>query len=198
MSLQIPRPIDPALHPLATGNYRIATPAIEAFYELVTKCLRYRIMGALIYGPPRIGKTRAIEYLRLLLARDLPKITSYHAQCEHKPWHAEGPFFVNLLEAVGDHNPNAGINSAKRMRLTLRIREAAARAGSGTVLLFCDEAQRYNENEYEWLRDVHDAAFTTRSTASRSSSSRSSSASRSYSPRRPPCRSPAKRRSSRA
>jgi hypothetical protein len=21
----------------------------------------------------------------------------------------------------------------------------------------CDEAQRYNENEYEWLRDVHDA-----------------------------------------
>lgn len=93
----------------------------------------------------------------MLLARDLPKITSYHAQCEHKPWHAEGPFFVNLLEAVGDHNPNAGTNSAKRMRLTLRIREAAARAGSGTVLLFCDEAQRYNENEYEWLRDVHDA-----------------------------------------
>ncbi|KML38956.1 hypothetical protein VL15_38675 [Burkholderia cepacia] len=142
---------------MATGNYRIATPAIEAFYALVTKCLRYRIMGALIYGPSRIGKTRAIEYLRLLLARDLPKITSYHAQCEHKPWHAEGPFFVNLLEAVGDHAPNAGTNSAKRMRLTLRIREAAARAGSGTVLLFCDEAQRYNENEYEWLRDVHDA-----------------------------------------
>lgn len=24
------------------------------------------------------------------------------------------------------------------------------------MLLFCDEAQRYNENEYEWLRDVHD------------------------------------------
>ena len=43
------------------------------------------------------------------------------------------------------------------MRLSLRIREAAARAGSGTVLIFCDEAQRYNENEYEWLRDVHDA-----------------------------------------
>lgn len=43
------------------------------------------------------------------------------------------------------------------MRLALRIREAAARAGSGTVILFCDESQRYNENEYEWLRDVHDA-----------------------------------------
>jgi hypothetical protein len=35
----------------------------------------------------------------------------------------------------------------ERMRLSLRIREAAARAGRGTFLLFCDEAQRYNENE---------------------------------------------------
>lgn len=157
MSLEIPRPIDPSLHPLVTGNYRIATPAIEAFYELVMRCLRYRIMGALIYGPSRIGKTRAIEYVRLLLARDYPKMTTYHAQCEHKPRHAEGPFFANLLEAVGDYDPNAGTNPSKRMRLALRIREAAARAGSGTVLLFCDEAQRYNENEYEWLRDVHDA-----------------------------------------
>ncbi|MFM0085004.1 ATP-binding protein [Paraburkholderia sediminicola] len=157
MSLQIPRPIDPSLHPLATGNYRIATPAIEAFYELVVRCLRYRIMGALIYGPSRIGKTRAIEYVRLLLARNHPRMTTYHAQCEHKPRHAEGPFFANLLEAVGDPDPNGGSNPSKRMRLALRIREAAARAGSSTVLLFCDEAQRYDDNEYEWLRDVHDA-----------------------------------------
>jgi hypothetical protein len=56
MSLKIPRPADPSLHPLVTGNYRLATPAIEAFYELVTRCLRYRIMGALIYGPSRVGK----------------------------------------------------------------------------------------------------------------------------------------------
>jgi hypothetical protein len=157
MSVDVPRPIDPSVHPLATGNYRIATPAIQAFYELVVRCLHYRVMGALIYGPSRIGKTRAIEYLRLLLARNYPKMTSYHAQCEHKPRHAEGPFFSNLLAAVGDPDPNAGSNPSKRMRLSLRIREAAARAGSGTVLLFCDEAQRYNENEYEWLRDVHDA-----------------------------------------
>jgi predicted AAA+ superfamily ATPase len=156
MSLKIPRPVDPSLHPLVTGNYRLATPAIEAFYDLVTRCLRYRIMGALIYGPSRVGKTRAIEYVRLLLARQYPKITTYHAQCEHKPRHAEGPFFATLLEAVGDHAPNAGTSSAKRSRLSLRIREAAARSGSNAVLMFLDEAQRFNENEYEWLRDVHD------------------------------------------
>jgi hypothetical protein len=156
MSVERPRPVDPATHPLVTGNYRIATAAIQDFYELETRCLRYRVPGALIYGPSRIGKTRAIEYIRLLLARNYPKISTFHAQCEHKPKHAEGPFLSNLLEAVGYPEPQTGTNTAKRFRLTHKLREAAARAGSGTILLFCDEAQRYNVNEYEWLRDIHD------------------------------------------
>lgn len=79
MSVERPRPVDPATHPLVTGNYRIATAAIQDFYELVTRCLRYRVPGALIYGPSRIGKTRAIEYIRLLLARNYPKISTFHA-----------------------------------------------------------------------------------------------------------------------
>ena len=79
---------------IETGNYRVATPAIEAFYALVERCLRYRITGALIYGPSRIGKTRSIEYLRLLLSEAHPRATTYHAQAEHKPRHAEGAFFA--------------------------------------------------------------------------------------------------------
>ena len=150
------RPVDRALHPVETGNYRVATPAIQAFYDLMVRCLRYRITGALSYGPPRIGKTRAIEYLRLLLAETHPKVTTYHAQAEHKPRHAEGPFFANLLEAVGYPEPDSGSNPTKRIRLINKIKEACSRNGSGTVVLFCDEAQRYDENEYEWLRDVHD------------------------------------------
>ena len=152
----IVRPLDPDLHPVHTGNYRVATAAIQSFYELVQRCLRYRITGALVYGPSRIGKTRSIEYLRLLLAETHPRVTTYHAQAEHKPRHAEGPFFANLLQAVGFPNPDSGTNPTKRIRLINKIREACARNGSGTVVLFCDEAQRYNEHEYEWLRDVHD------------------------------------------
>ncbi|MGZ9709209.1 AAA family ATPase [Glaciimonas sp. GNP009] len=153
---RLTRPISEELHPLATGQYRIATPAIQAFYELISRCLRYRITGALIYGPPRIGKTKAIEYIRLLLAEKVPTITTYHVQAEHKPRHAEGPFFANLLEAVGYPDASGGSNSAKRQRLINKIREACIKAGRGTVILFCDEAQRFDENEYEWLRDIHD------------------------------------------
>ena len=156
MSNRERRPINPDTHPIATGNYRVATPAIEAFYRMLARCLRYRITGGLIYANPRIGKTRAIEYLRLLLAETQPKITTYHAQAEHKPTHAEGPFFASLLEAVGYPHPDAGTNSTKRSRLVNKIKEACSMAGSGNVILFCDEAQRFDENEYEWLRDVHD------------------------------------------
>jgi len=150
------RPIDPDMHPIATGNYRIATPAIQAFFELVIRCLRYRTTGALIYGPPRIGKTRAIEYLRLLMAETHPKITTYHVQAEHKPRHAEGPFFTNLLDAVGYPDPDRGSNQSKRIRLINKIKEACSRNGSGIAIMFVDEAQRLAENEYEWLRDVQD------------------------------------------
>jgi midasin (ATPase involved in ribosome maturation) len=66
MSTNNIRPVSLELHPIETGNYRIATPAIQEFYELIIRCLRYRTSGALIYGPSRIGKTRSIEYLRLL------------------------------------------------------------------------------------------------------------------------------------
>ncbi len=151
------RPVDANLHPIEAGNYRIGTPAIQTFYDLVMRCLRYRITGALIYGPSRIGKTRAIEYLRMLLAENSPKITTYHVQAEHKPRHAEGPFFANLLDAVGHPDPDSGTNQKKRMRLVSKIREACAKNGSGTAVVFIDEAQRFDENEYEWLRDVHDA-----------------------------------------
>jgi hypothetical protein len=152
----ITRPIAADLHPIVTGNYRIATPAIEEFHALITRCLRYRITGALIYGASRIGKTRAIEYLRLLLTETHSKITTYHVQAEHKPRHAEGPFLSNMLEAVGYPDPDRGSNTTKRFRLINKIKESCIRAGSGTVMIFVDEAQRYDGNEYEWLRDVHD------------------------------------------
>lgn len=150
------RPIDPDMHPIVTGNYRIATPAIQAFLELINRCLRYRTTGALIYGPSRIGKTRSIEYLRLLMAETHRKITTYHMQAEHKPRHAEGPFFTNLLDAVGCPDPDRGTNPTKRIRLISKIREACTKNGSGTAIMFVDEAQRLAENEYEWLRDVQD------------------------------------------
>jgi len=89
---------------------------------------------------------------------DCPRVrfTTYHVQAGHKPKHAEGPFLTSLLEATGCPDPDKGSNPSKRLKLIDRIKDACARNGSGVVAMFFDEAQRYGENEYEWLRDVHD------------------------------------------
>lgn len=105
MSLKLPRPIAPRFashcHRQLPHRHTGHPGTARARHA---RCLRWTT-GALIYGASRIGKTRAIEYVRLLLAETHPKITTYHAQAEHKPRHAEGPFFSNLLEAVGYPDP---------------------------------------------------------------------------------------------
>lgn len=150
------RPLAVDDHPLLHRAYRVATPAIEDFHLLVRRCLRHRIPGAMIHGRPRLGKTYAIEYIRLLIAREGPKIPTFHVQSQHNAGHGEGAFFAGLLRAVGHPEPDRGRNSAERARLNERIIEACQLKRASQAVLFCDEAQRYHYNEYEWLRDVHD------------------------------------------
>jgi hypothetical protein len=63
-----PTPLERSEHPLLRRNYRVATTAIESFVDLVERCLRVLIPGALVYARPRMGKTHAVEYVCLHLA----------------------------------------------------------------------------------------------------------------------------------
>ena len=144
-------------HPLYRREYRVATPSIDMFWQLVTNCLTSRIPGALIYAQPRFGKTHAIQYLRLLLQREFPNVWTYHVQAEFKPNHSEGSFFTNLMEAVQVPTAHGISNARKRKLLRERIVEDAHRVRGNWAVLFADEAQRYDTHEYEWLRDIHDA-----------------------------------------
>lgn len=150
------RPLAKGRHPLSTRTYRVATAAIEACWLLVSKCLQYRIPGALVYGESRLGKTYAIEYLRMLIHRELPGVPTFHVQAEHKVGRSEGAFFSSLLRAVRHPEPDLARNSRKRKALHDRLLAVAESQNSSTVVFFCDEAQRYSLHEYEWLRDVHD------------------------------------------
>lgn len=150
------RPVAKERHPLTNRTYRVATTAIEDCWFLISRCLQYRIPGALIYGESRLGKTYAIEYLRMLIHRERPEIPTFHVQAEHSTGRSEGAFFSNLLRAVRHPEPDMARNSRKRKALYDRLRAVAESQNSSIVVFFCDEAQRYSLHEYEWLRDVHD------------------------------------------
>ena len=145
-----------ASHPMSRRNYRVATAAIQEFVDLVDHCVRVMIPGALVHARPRMGKTHAVEYICLHLARNRPDLLVLRLSCEHHRSAHEGPFFSGLLAAVGVRDPQPVSNAQKRFALMRRLHEQLLMRRGHVVLLLCDEAQRLSKHALEWLRDVHD------------------------------------------
>lgn len=143
-------------HPLARRHYRVATAAIEGFVDLVERCVRVLIPGALIYARPRMGKTHAIDYLALHLGRSRGDILVMRMSCEYHRSDYEGSFFSALLSAAGVRDPQPRTIADKRFALMRRLSEQLQMRSGHIVVLFCDEAQRLSKHALEWLRDVHD------------------------------------------
>lgn len=145
-----------ANHPMSRRHYRVATAAIQEFVHLVELCVRVMIPGALVHARPRMGKTHALEYVCLHLARHRSDLLVLRMSCEHHRTEFEGPFFSMLLAAAGVRDPQPNSNAQKRFALMRRLHEQLLLRGGHVVVLLCDEAQRLSKHALEWLRDVHD------------------------------------------
>ena len=143
-------------HPLTRRHYRVATGAIENLVDLAEHCIRLLIPGALIHARPRMGKTHAIDYVAMHLARQRSDILVLRLSCEHHRGDFEGPFFSMLLAAAGVRHPQPASVAEKRYVLMRRLSEQLQMRAGHIVVLLCDEAQRMSKHALEWLRDVHD------------------------------------------
>ncbi len=156
MELAIRRTVPIKTHPLVRKNYVVPTPSIDGFYERVCKCIAYGLSGSMLYGHPRFGKTSAVRYVINMLAVEFPQIVAVSFLCLKSKTRSEAAFFSHLLEAVGHAQAHAGAISRKRSRLIHKLLERVEKSGEHVLILFADEAQRLDINEYEWLRDVYD------------------------------------------
>jgi hypothetical protein len=86
-------------HPLLRRNYRVATTAIESLVDLVERCLRVLMPGALVYARPRMGKTHAVDYVCLHLARVRPEVLTIRMSCEHHRTDFEGGVFQLAIDS---------------------------------------------------------------------------------------------------
>lgn len=158
MELHFNKPnINAETHPIAIGDYCIGTNAISRLYSYVTKWIRNRLPGAIIYGYPRIGKTGAVRYLVSVLQEDLgPNYPLYHITCKTRKNPNENSFFEDMLLGVKHDLALVGSKSnVKRNRLVNLLIEKAEQANSNKVILFLDEAQNLFEIEYRWLMDIY-------------------------------------------
>jgi hypothetical protein len=143
-------------HPLARRHYRVATAAIEELVDLVERCVRLLTPGALIHARPRMGKTHAIDYMVLHLARERPNVLVLRMSCEYHRTDFEGAFFSTLLAAAGERTQKAMSIAQKRFALLRKLVEQLQLRSGHIVVLLCDEGQRLSRHALEWLRDVHD------------------------------------------
>lgn len=150
------RPVDVDHHPVVEQKYMVPTPSIEEMYLRVKKLIRLRTPGGIIFAHPRFGKTYSIRYVMRVLKEDFPKAVMLSFGCQKKKIPSENAFFTILLEAAGHPGAHSGPITAKRAKLTERIKELVDRSGHNWFVMFADEAQRLDVMEYEWLRDLHD------------------------------------------
>jgi len=143
-------------HPIVRKHYVVPTPSIDEFYERVRKCIAYGMSGSMLFGHPRYGKTSAIRYVVNMLATEYPKIVTLSFLCLRSKSRSEAAFFSHLLQAAGHAQAHSGTISHKRSRLIYKLLERVEKSGENLLILFADEAQRLDVDEYEWLRDVYD------------------------------------------
>ncbi len=153
----IDRPVLPdGTHPVETGFYLIATNMIYKLHREICMWIDNRTPGAMFYGRPRLGKTKAIEYINLILpAKYGPNIVIFHvSSLKHKSI-SEEVFFTHFLKQVKHKQAIPGKAYAKRDRLINYLIEKVESSGQNKLIIFIDDAQRYSELEYEWLMDIY-------------------------------------------
>ena len=147
--------IDKSTHPIYSGDYNIVTNEVEKAQEEVEKLLNNRIPGGIIYGDPRMGKTRAInviaDQLKTVYGDKLP--IYIHGMTEHIS--TENNFYRGLLQDIGYSNYTKWTALDKKDRIIASISTDAACVGSKKVVLFIDEANCMNSRDYSWLMDIH-------------------------------------------
>lgn len=138
-----------------SNQFNIATSAIMNLQKDIMTWLTNGTPGAIIYGRPRIGKTRAILYvsasLREKYGAELP-IYVLNATV-HKA--TDKYFYSELLKTVGHPEFNKGTATVLKERLINALTMTACATKSHKIVLFVDEAYNFTEMDYKWLMDVY-------------------------------------------
>ncbi|WP_421955291.1 ATP-binding protein [Polaromonas sp.] len=153
---EFPRPVALDTHPIILQRYIVPTPSIEELYLSIRQCLKLRVPGAIIYAMTRWGKTYASRFVTVALREDFPHLVIIAFDCHKKKIPSESAFFSNLLRAIGHEKAETGSSYVKRVRLLNKLMEMLQASKQNVLVVFADEAQKLEIEDYEWLREVHD------------------------------------------
>lgn len=143
------------MHPVETDNYVLPTIALESFVNVCCAWINSNVVGALVPGLQRVGKSFAIQYFvenhRKWLGRSVGIVSVevlYHKQT------SEGAFYGDLLTSMGCHTTKRRPEERRGIFIG-RLVEAAARSELKKVVVIIDEAQILDGYMFRFLTGVH-------------------------------------------
>ena len=142
-------------HMLSSVDFTIPTVAILDLSAAVDTWIIDGDCGAIIYGRPRVGKTRAIHYISNELKKKYGKALPVHVlnMTEHRP--SAKYFYSELLKAIGHNEAHKGTASMMKERLINTLVLGSRETPYRRVVLFVDEAFLLTEKDFIWLMDIH-------------------------------------------
>lgn len=143
-------------HPIESGSYIIPTPEIEFMFEKIYSWISKRAPGGIVYGRPRIGKSRALKFI----VTHLPKIYGdelavFSVRCKKHSVANDNTFYQEILSDLKHRHAKSGKAVDKRERIVNFFIEQGQRTGVNRVILFLDEAHRLTSTHYDWLMDIY-------------------------------------------
>lgn len=143
-------------HPVETGDYIIDTIAINEIAESIFNWIQLRVPGGIVYGAPRLGKSRAIKYIKKVFDYKYPnQWINLSILTRKRKTPNEDSFFEFFLKDVGHQLYSVGKASAKRDRLANFLLDKGFQTTRNQIVLFIDDAQRLTNIEYDWLMDIY-------------------------------------------
>ncbi|WP_137860660.1 ATP-binding protein [Variovorax sp. 3P27G3] len=146
--------------PIMSGSaFHVETAQTKACCAAILHWLRIGILGGLIVGPARHGKTCAIRWaikaIPILLGIRIPVFEiPLRSQLEPK----ERDFFEHLLLSVRHRDWDVGSIGEKRNRFSDFLATKARGCEIKTVFVHFDEAQYLHDQHWEWIQNIENEA----------------------------------------
>jgi hypothetical protein len=143
------------MHPVEEDRYLIPTNALERFVIMTTSWIHSNVVGALVPGMQRIGKSWAVAYYLQNYRKWLgDSVGMISAEVGYHRSFSELVFWGDLLRSIG--HPSTKRNVEDRRSLFIgRLVAAGACSTQKKVVVFMDEAQLLDDTMFKLLIGVH-------------------------------------------
>lgn len=144
-------------HPIMEKEYVLPTPMMERCYALIRERVWTRRTGLVLYGPPRVGKTRCSFAVKDLLMEEFPRCYVTRMSVRRASY-VSGAHICRAILDAEDHVLAKRQTEDELMRNVLTDIEVKLRAiGGKQYVLIIDEVQLLNNVDLQQLVCIHNA-----------------------------------------